>query len=210
MSTLFHVHDPMCSWCWAFKPTWQKIASALPSSVEVKRVLGGLAPDTDAPMPDAMRDAISGYWRHIETAVPGTRFNHAFWTECTPRRATYPACRAVVTARLLDPTREEAINARIQEAYYLEARNPSDDATLIDVAVDVGFAREEFSDMLASEAVRTAFTEDLQLGAALGVQGFPSLVLQHGDRAWRIRIDYNDAAASLADIDGVLSEHTAN
>ncbi|MEM7378470.1 MAG: DsbA family protein, partial [Pseudomonadota bacterium] len=151
MPTLLHFHDPMCSWCWAFKPTWQAIEAALPASVEVKRVLGGLAPDTDSPMPQAMQDTIAGYWRHIETAVPGTEFNHAFWRSNTPRRATYPACRAVAAARRLAPEREEAMVSRIQRAYYLEARNPSDDDTLVALATELDFDSAVFHEALHAQ-----------------------------------------------------------
>ncbi len=206
MATLFHFHDPMCSWCWAFKPVWAQIAAALPEGVAVERVLGGLAPDTDEPMPEQMKATIAGYWRHIETAVPGTRFNHDFWTECAPRRATYPACRAVATARLLDPSLEESLNSRIQEAYYLEARNPSDASELIALAVEVGFDEAAFADKLGSESVYATFAEDQQRCAQFGVQGFPSLALQRGNTAWRIRIDYTDPTPSLTDIQRALDE----
>lgn len=205
MTTLFHFHDPMCSWCWAFKPAWAQIESRLPESVSVTRVLGGLAPDTQEPMPQTLKDTIAGYWRHIESAVPGTQFNHDFWTQCTPRRATYPACRAVITARLLDAEREEAMNTRIQQAYYLEARNPSDDATLVQLAGELGFDEADYAATLGSDTVRDAFASDQSQCAVFGVQGFPSLVLRRGDNAWRIRIDYNDPDTSLADIDQALS-----
>ena len=62
---LFYVHDPMCSWCWAFAPTWAEIKQNLPEHIKVRYLLGGLAPDSNEPMPSAMQAAISGYWRTI-------------------------------------------------------------------------------------------------------------------------------------------------
>lgn len=96
---LYYFHDPMCSWCWAFSPLWNEIVKGLPDHVMAKRVLGGLAPDTDQPMPADMRDKIKGIWQTIQQTVPGTPFNFEFWEKCTPRRSTYPACRAVIAAR---------------------------------------------------------------------------------------------------------------
>lgn len=205
MATLFHFHDPMCSWCWAFKPAWAVIQSGLPQEIRVKRVLGGLAPDTDQPMPQEMRETIAGYWHRIETVVPGTRFNHEFWKRNTPRRATYPACRAVAAARLLAPEREESLVARIQAAYYLEAKNPSDEHTLISLATELGFDADEFARSLVGQGASEEFNNDLQLCANFGVQGFPSLVLQHERHVSRVRIDYNDASVSLSDIDRALA-----
>ncbi|HSG65339.1 MAG TPA: DsbA family protein, partial [Gammaproteobacteria bacterium] len=89
MATLHYIHDPMCSWCYAFAPVWERIQAALPANVRVEYVLGGLAPDTDEPMPAPMRDHIQQTWNRIRAAVPGTVFNFDFWTRGTPRRATY-------------------------------------------------------------------------------------------------------------------------
>ncbi|GAM76629.1 thioredoxin [Vibrio ishigakensis] len=52
-----------------------------------------LAPDSDEPMPMEMRAAIESYWERI-SGLLGTEFNHDFWRNNTPRRSTYPACRA--------------------------------------------------------------------------------------------------------------------
>ena len=46
-ANLYYAHDPMCSWCWAFRPTWKRIVKALPENLAVRRILGGLAPDSD-------------------------------------------------------------------------------------------------------------------------------------------------------------------
>jgi putative protein-disulfide isomerase len=48
--TLYYFHDPMCSWCYGFKTTLQKLKTALPKDLEFIPVLGGLAPDSTQPM----------------------------------------------------------------------------------------------------------------------------------------------------------------
>lgn len=53
--TLYYVHDPMCSWCWGFQPTWRKIKAELPDGVSVEYLLGGLARDSEEPMLETMR-----------------------------------------------------------------------------------------------------------------------------------------------------------
>ena len=68
-------------------------------SIEVVYLLGGLAPDSDLPMPEQMKLTIAGYWQTIQDRVLGTQFNYDFWTKCQPRRSTYPSCRAVLAAK---------------------------------------------------------------------------------------------------------------
>ncbi len=200
-TTLLHFHDPMCSWCWAFKPTWLTIQSGLDSDIEVQHITGGLAPDSDTPMPESMKTMLQGTWQRIEQTVPGTRFNYAFWTDTSPRRSTYPACRAVVAARLLDPGREQDMITGIQHAYYLNARNPSNNDVLIDVATQVGFDRDEYAARLTSDEVQTTFEQDLSLAARTGAQGFPSLFLTSAITGpVPIPVDYNNAHAVISRI----------
>ena len=114
----------MCSWCWGFKPQWHKLQEALPDTVTTQYVLGGLAPDTNDPMPEPMQQMLQQTWHQIAQSIPGTQFNHEFWSLNTPRRSTYPACRAVLAARVQNAAFEEPMITSIQEAYYLHAQNP--------------------------------------------------------------------------------------
>ena len=66
---LYYVHDPMCSWCWAFKPTWDKVIEALLDQVEVDYLLGGLAPDSNKPMPIKTREDVKGNWKRIKEMI---------------------------------------------------------------------------------------------------------------------------------------------
>ncbi|MDX8404943.1 MAG: hypothetical protein R8K50_02180 [Mariprofundus sp.] len=58
---LYYIHDPMCSWCWAFQPVWHQLRAQLPQSIHVHYLLGGLAPDSDVVMPAAMQQSIQAH-----------------------------------------------------------------------------------------------------------------------------------------------------
>lgn len=198
-ATLYYVHDPMCSWCWAFAPTLEELLEKLPPEIEVKRLLGGLAPDTDEPMPEAMREQLQLTWQRIEQTVPGTRFNFDFWRRNTPRRATYPACRALLAARQLGM--EKAMLNSIQEAYYRQARNPSDKETLVELAREIGLKAGAFEAVLESEETAQQLEEEIRLARSMGADSFPSLVLKIGDNHWPVPIDYNNSDNMLANIE---------
>ena len=122
---LIYVHDPMCSWCWGFTDTYQSLVKRLPEDLTVLRLLGGLAPDSDEVMNESTQMMIQQAWQRIEQMIPGKQFNYDFWTKCKPRRATYPACRAVIAAREQGDKYDVLMTSRIQQAYYQQARNPS-------------------------------------------------------------------------------------
>lgn len=208
MSTLYYIHDPMCSWCYAFKPVYQALLKQLPDSVSSVSLLGGLAPDTDQPMPLDMQQQLKATWQRIEQQVPGIRFNYDFWElaeQTRPRRATYPACRAVIAARQINPGKETAMIETIQNAYYQQARNPSDPDTLTALAQETGLKADEFSRHLNAAETQHILDQEITLCRQLNVHSYPSLVLQTHNQAVSVSIDYNSHRNILNTINSILN-----
>ena len=200
--TLFYVHDPMCSWCWGFAATLDSVLEALPDDVNVVHLLGGLAPDSNEPMPESMQQGLQQTWKQIAQVIPGTEFNFAFWTDNTPRRSTWPSCRAVIAARRQSKDLERPMIKAIQRAYYLDAKNPSDSDTLLQCAKDIGCDGAVFSNDFESEDVSNEFLDELRQVQRYGVRGFPSLVLQKADgSAFSVPVEYQHANRILERID---------
>lgn len=202
--TLTYVHDPMCSWCWGFRPTLQALRTQLPKQIQFQRLVGGLAPDSDEPMPMEMQHKLQSIWRNIQEKIPGTEFNFDFWRTCQPKRSTYPACRAVLSARALDAASEEAMIYAIQTAYYKRAMNPSDQDALCQLAEEIGLDGQAFLQKLTSPDIQQQLQGELRKVREIGVSSFPSLVLQTpGYSYWPISVHYTDAQAILGNIEDI-------
>ena len=211
-ATLFYLHDPMCSWCWGFRPVWdqaqEKLENEFPE-LDVVYIAGGLAPDCDDPMPLSMRSAIEGHWKRIATEL-GATFNHAFWTENTPRRSTYLACRAVLAAKRQN--HEHQMVDAIQRGYYLRAMNPSDEAVLIRLAEEIldqeCDSLDQFCTDLRSEDIEQELQQNIRQSRQFQAQGlangFPSLVLSINDQCYGIGFDYKDSSVVLSQIASYL------
>ncbi len=189
-ATLYYVADPMCSWCWGFAPQLERVVAELPGDVEVRHVMGGLAPDSDEPMPLETRAYVQRAWDAVE-ARAGVPFERSFWERCEPRRSTYPACRAVIAAGLQNAG--PAMFAAIQRAYYTQARNPSDATTLIELAAELGLDLDRFESDLRHGRAEELLRADLALRDELGVTGFPTLVLEQDDERRVVRAGYATA-----------------
>lgn len=200
---LYYVHDPMCSWCWGFEATREKLFAALDSRIQIRRLVGGLAPDSEQPMPEPMRNMLQQTWQRIALTIPGTRFNFEFWEKCQPRRSTYPANRAVIAARAQGEAFDPLMTARIQRAYYLEARNPSDNSTLVDLAADIGLEREHFAQALVAPVTQQLLISEIQHSRALGIDSFPSLAVEKSGRLHHIGLSYTDPQAMLSQIESI-------
>ena len=195
-ATLYFIHDPMCSWCWGFRPIWQQLETQLKNTLDIVYVVGGLAPDSDQPMPMAMQQNLAATWQRIQQQIPGTDFNYDFWnlaSNTQPRRSTYPACRAVLAAKMQDPDLEQAMILGIQQTYYLNAQNTSNVDVLATVAANIGLNKQQFTHDMASQTLELELKQQFKLARQLSSQGFPSLVLSKGGKLYAIPLNYNDS-----------------
>lgn len=197
-STLYYFHDPMCSWCWGYRPVWQQLKSALPADIQVENVLGGLAPDTNEPMPEELQRQIQAHWRRIRMEL-GTEFNFDFWSNNVPRRSTYPACRAVLAADRQG--QQEAMIEAIQRAYYLRALNPSNTEVLTQLAAELSLDVERFCSDVESDELDEALMHQVRFSRSANIAGFPSLLLRCDGEELPIAIDYQDYRPTLAQIE---------
>jgi putative protein-disulfide isomerase len=202
---LYYAHDPMCSWCWGFGPVLQDLCERLPAQLRQQRLLGGLAEDTDEVMPLDQQQRIQATWQRIEQTIPGIHFNFEFWQRCRPRRSTWATCRAVIAARAQGEAFDKAMTRAIQQAYYLQARNPSDTDTLVELAGELQLDVPAFRQALdADETVHQLDREMLQC-EQLRIGSFPALVLESGSSRWPVPVDYLDSAPMLALINDLLA-----
>ena len=179
---LYYLYDPMCSWCWGFKPVWDTVKARLQGEVDIVYVVGGLAPETEEPMDAEMRTYLQQAWRKI-TDITGVEFNHDFWRLNTPKRSTYPACKAVLVAR--QSGLEQQMFMAIQQLYYQQAGNPSEYENL-------------------SEEIAALLQQEIILAEQLGARGFPSLVLLKDKTAHFIEHSYTDVEENLKMIRALL------
>ncbi len=168
----------MCSWCWGFQGILTRIEEQIVEGARLQLVMGGLAPDSDAPMDETTKRFVQEAWHSVAERT-GAAFNFDFWKRCRPRRSTWAACRAVLVAEKLASQGREMFGA-IQRAYYLEARNPSESDTLMALAGELGIEQRSFAAGLEGPAAQARLEQDFALRDRLGTQGYPSLALEAG------------------------------
>jgi len=206
MTHLYYIHDPMCSWCYAFDSVLKKIESNLPQSVNIIKIVGGLAADSMEPMPEPLASMIQTNWKGIEKTVPHIQFNFDFWNLNQAIRSTYPSCRAVLAAKQQSPHFENKMITQIQWAYYQNAENPSLNRTLINCATRIGLDNKSFIADYNSKLVNDKLQQQIQFSRQLGVSTYPSLVLEIDNQISRLSIDYNDADAVINQILRILKK----
>jgi putative protein-disulfide isomerase len=182
---LIYVGDAMCSWCYGFANPLDALLSdpqdAAP--LQLALVMGGLRPFTTEPITPERADELAGHWHRVADAS-GQPFATAPHTALHIPGFVYdtePAARATVTVRSRWPKLVWRYFKAVQHAFYAEGRNVTDPGVLADIAESFGIARAEFADAFTSQAMRDATLNDFKQSQAWGVQGFPTLVAEHGD-----------------------------
>jgi putative protein-disulfide isomerase len=209
VTTLFYIHDPMCSWCYAFDSSLNALQKELPEFIRIKKIVGGLAPDTTQPMPVELQQNIQQTWRRIEKTVPNMQFNYDFWIINSPVRSTYPACRAILAARQQGADFEDKMIGAIQIAYYQKAKNPSLQSTLLHCALEVGLAVVKYANDLNSNEIEKELQNEIRIARRLGVISYPSLLLEHNGRLFPVTIYYFDHETIIREIVSILDNPPA-
>ena len=203
--SLYYAHDPMCSWCFGFRPVWKEVTDWCQGKLSIEYLMGGLAADSDEEMPQSMQNDIQSYWRKIESFIPGTEFNFDFWSNNKPRRSTYRSCRAVICARTQQPEKQLEMVRLIQNAYYQQAKNPSDSEPLIECAKECGLNVERFEKDLDADYTKDLLRLEMLQCHQLGLNSFPSLLLEKEGEFISIALDYNNAKNIIDQIKEALA-----
>ncbi|MET1078268.1 MAG: DsbA family protein [Pseudomonas sp.] len=174
---LLYVMDPMCSWCWGFGPVIEALAAqAEACDVPLHLIVGGLRRERAALEP-AARVRILGYWQAVNAST-GQLFNFEAGLPEGLVYDTEPACRALVTARQLDPQSVWPLARRIQEAFYTEGQDVTQAPVLVRLAEQAGIPRIEFAEAFDSAAAQAATAKDFAWVQDLGIAGYPTLLAE--------------------------------
>ncbi|HEY1149038.1 MAG TPA: DsbA family protein [Pseudoduganella sp.] len=196
---LIYVADPMCSWCYGFGKEMTELKAMHPD-LQLEIVVGGLRAGGTELLTNEGKQFRLMHWARVE-AASGLPFNReAFMALENFVYDTEPVCRAVVTARRLQPAADVlAVFRALQNAFYAEGRNTTDGKVLsevgsaalrkqgFEVSADAFFS--EFSDAATIAEARNDFVK----ARRLGVNSFPALLLDTGKEIVEVSPGYAHA-----------------
>jgi putative protein-disulfide isomerase len=200
---LWYFADPMCSWCWGFAPAIDGLRDSHRDRLRIALVLGGLRHDR-TPMTPTQRDDILHHWREVH-ARTGQPFHFDGALPAGFVYDTEPACRAVATAGGIDPALTFPLFRAIQSAFYADGRDVTRAAVLTELAAGLGVDATAFAAAFAGDEARARVQAHFRQTRLAGVRGFPTLILQQGERLTPVARGCEPLATVHAAIDAALA-----
>ena len=201
--TLWYFADPMCSWCWGFSPVITHVKENYLDKLNIALVMGGLQTEDVGVMSDDSQKEIFHHWHQVvEMTKQDISFENAL-----PESFVYntePACRAVITAGLIDSAKIFTYFTDIQRAFYTKNQNVTQFDCLQQLAVECGLDAEKFKEIFENEKTRQSIEKSFQFTKKAGVQGFPTLILNIENNLHIITRGYMDYSAISTALDKLL------
>jgi ubiquinone/menaquinone biosynthesis C-methylase UbiE/predicted DsbA family dithiol-disulfide isomerase len=177
---IVHFADPLCWWSWGLEPVLRRLEEVYGDRLEVEYRMGGMAEDIHEWMHAYGVDETStATWTRESMDITGNPVDPEFIRK-TGVKSSYPTCRAFKAAERQDRRLAHRYFRRMMEAFQVRAR-PATEATLVDLAEDVGLDGAKLRSDMAQRAVATALDEDQRAMHDAKVN-FLSLVVYVGDR----------------------------
>ncbi len=209
MKELIYVGDPMCSWCYGFAGAKKKLEDQCAGRAVTTLVVGGLHTDWTEPQNAERKKFLDSHWREI-----GERSGQPFKFDILERDDfvynTEAACRAAITAREMDGNAVAlSFFTHLQGAFYAENRDVTEDDVLIDLADEFGLDKTSFQRLFTSEEMVQKTKLDFQFARRLGVNGFPSVVVNDKNGYAYLTVGFQDYSALEPIVESWLRDATS-
>jgi len=172
--------------------------------VQMEVVLGGLRPYNTQSMSD-LKDFLTHHWEDV-AAASGQEFKYEILNSTDITYDTEPPCRATVVVRQINPEAALKFFKEVQHAFYFENKNlhSVDSYRGILEKLDIDYAT--FVKHFESREMKEAIKADFEYARSLGVNSFPTLLLQKDGEVKIVAAGYAKAKSIIEKIDSILGK----
>ena len=203
---IIYVGDPLCSWCWGISPALNRLErAATANGIPYRIVLGGLRPGGGDAWNEDFKNFLRHHWEEV-TARSGQPFGETLFQRDTFNYDTEPPCRAVVTARTIDPAVESRFFELTQHRFYVLGEDPNELTFYQPICEAVGLDFTEFARLFSSQEMIAATMQDFRLNRSWGVTGYPTVVVRKGSELVAIARGYAEFSDMWSAVNQLVEE----
>ena len=193
---IYYVMDTMCGWCYGFSDVITKIHEKHKDKYDFEIIPGGMWVGAEVKkMNIHLGEYIKTNNVRIETLTSvyfGEAFNKNVLDNGHRVLDSFPGSKAVVL--LQKSNRDMAFNflKKIQEAFFVNGEDMNDITVYTKIAESFGISKEDFEKRFLSQELSEETFEYFKKGQKLGVQSFPTIILEKGNKRTIISQGYSN------------------
>lgn len=207
---LIYVYDALCGWCYGFSPVIHRFHDTYRDQFTFDVMSGGMMTGPRSqPISESM-----GYIRsalQIVEEQTGVEFGQAY-VENILDPGTYISDsntpgQAMTLFRVLQTGRDIEFATTLQNALYRDGIDLNVPAHYGPLVEPFGVDPDEFVAHLNDEAIIDQTKQEFALVAQMGINGFPSVIIEKGDELFlvaRSYLPYDDLVANISRATGVI------
>lgn len=174
-------------------------------SIPFHVVMGGLRPGGGEEWNTDFKSFLRHHWDQVHERS-GQPFGDKLFDLAEFDYNTEPACRAVVTARLMDDSLALPFCAHVHHHFYVRSQDPKTVDFYKPVCEALGLDFDRFSHLFSSQEIRNRTVEDFQKSRQWGVSGFPTVVYRRENSMYAIARGYSTFENMVGHLQNHFSE----
>lgn len=191
----FYIYDALCGWCYGFSKVFHHFYDRHESDMQFHVLSGGMITgDREGPIGE-----VAGYikeaYKDVEkrTGVEfGDKFLNDILEDGTTHFTSVRTAVAMTVMKLSNPAKQVPYALRLQQAIYRDGIAPTDDMAFAEIASNFGQETAEFLALMKQDRVLERTEKEFDAVKQMGVSGFPTVIVQMGEKAVPIARGYTD------------------
>ena len=201
---LIYFGDPLCSWCYGFAPEISKVKEHYADSMDFELVMGGLRPYGTEKMSE-LKSFLRHHWDEVYQRS-GQPFQYNILDKDDFVYDTEPPSRAVLAVKELNPRSEFEFYKRVQKGFYYDNLNTNELDTYLKLLEEFDLDPKRFTELFDSTELKDKTKQSFNYSQQLGVRGFPTTVLQHGEKLFLVANGYAEAKVLIERVEKLMKE----
>jgi putative protein-disulfide isomerase len=187
MKKLIYFYDALCGWCYGFSPAIREVSAEFEHwSIEV--VSGGMVTGERIGPVGNMAEYILNAIPRVEE-MAGVEFGESYIEMMkegsTVASSIFPS-KALSAYKLLEGKNSLAVSSEIQKLWFEKGLDLSEKSNYEEIIRNSDVNYNAWADTVGSKHAEKAMEEDFMKSQQFGIQGFPSIVAQKGDKYYLV------------------------
>lgn len=205
--TLIYVYDPMCGWCYGFSNVFKTFRTKHADKFDYEIISGGMVTgNREGFIGDDLAKYIESAYQRVENAS-GSKYGEAYLDKLKKRQLWLSSTKPSMALEAFKKHRyQDAIDfaATVQNAYFVDGKDLRDDNLYGPIVERFGIKKEAFFKTLNDPKTKEATENGYIAATNYGVKGFPTMLLLHKGKYYKVMDGFVDLASLEQNISKVI------